>query len=69
MRNNIILTDCDGVLCDWEYAFTQWMHKQGILTKNANEYDVAAKFDIEFYQAKAKVKEFNDSAAIAFLPP
>ena len=69
MRNNIILTDCDGVLCDWEYSFTQWMHKQGIRTKNANEYDVAIKFDIEFYQAKALVKQFNESANIAFLPP
>ena len=25
MKENIILVDCDGVLCDWEYAFRHWM--------------------------------------------
>ena len=69
MNENIILVDCDGVLCDWEYAFTQWMHKQDILTKNANEYDVAIKFDIDKGVAKRLVKQFNESANIAFLPP
>ena len=69
MNENIILVDCDGVLCDWEYAFTQWMHKQCIYTKKANEYDVATKFDIKYLQAKLLVKQFNESANIAFLPP
>ena len=69
MNENIILVDCDGVLCDWEYAFTQWMHTQDILTKNPNEYDVATKFDIDKGVAKRLVKQFNESANIAFLPP
>ena len=69
MNENIILVDCDGVLCDWEYAFTQWMHTQDILTKNPNEYDVAIKFDIDKGVAKRLVKQFNESANIAFLPP
>ena len=25
ISDKIILVDCDGVLCDWGYAFTQWM--------------------------------------------
>jgi len=69
MNENIILVDCDGVLCDWEYAFTQWMHTQDIYTKKLGEYDVAIKFDIDKGVAKRLVKQFNESANIAFLPP
>ena len=29
MRNKIILTDCDGVSLDWEYAFDVWMREHG----------------------------------------
>ena len=32
MRDNIILVDCDGVLCDWEYSFTQCMNHKGYPT-------------------------------------
>lgn len=69
MKENIILVDCDGVLCDWEYSFTQWMHHQGIQTKNTDEYDIAKRFELEYYQSKRLVRHFNESAAIAFLPP
>ncbi len=27
--NNIILTDCDGVLLDWENSFHDWMYDNG----------------------------------------
>ena len=69
MKENIILVDCDGVLCDWEYSFTQWMHHQGIPTKVTNEYDIAKRFELEKPEAKKLVRQFNESAAIAFLPP
>jgi hypothetical protein len=29
MKNKIILTDIDGVCCDWEYAFDVWMREHG----------------------------------------
>ena len=69
MKDNIILVDCDGVLCDWEYSFTQWMHHQGIMTVDDMQYDIAKRFQIERRYAKTLVKLFNESAAIAFLPP
>ena len=25
IADKVILVDCDGVLCDWLYAFDQWM--------------------------------------------
>ena len=28
-KYKIILTDCDGVLLDWEKAFTEWMESKG----------------------------------------
>ena len=69
MKENIILVDCDGVLCDWEYSFTQWMNHQDIPTKNSNEYDIAKRFELDKLVAKRLVRQFNESAAIAFLPP
>jgi FMN phosphatase YigB (HAD superfamily) len=68
--NKIILTDADGVLLNWEYAFCCWMEQHGY-TQIANgnwEYDIAKRFSITKDEAKAKVKIFNESAAIAFLP-
>ena len=67
MKDNIILVDCDGVLCDWEYSFTQWMHHKGIPTVDESQYNVAKRFNLN--KDHNYVKEFNDSAAIAFLPP
>lgn len=68
--NKVILTDADGVLLNWEYAFCTWMEQHGY-TQIANgnwEYDIATRFSITKEEAKAKVKIFNESAAIGFLP-
>ena len=69
MKDNIILVDCDGVLCDWEYAFTQFMHHKGFPTIHTTEYNVGKRFGFTREQGHTFVEEFNDSAAIAFLPP
>ena len=70
MKENIILVDCDGVLCNWEYAFTHFMeHTKQIKTQNYNEYNVGKRFGVTKEQGSKYVEEFNDSAAIAFLPP
>lgn len=68
--NKIILTDCDGVLLNWEYAFCTWMEQHGyIQIENGNHYyDLAARFNINRAEAKQLVKVFNESAAIGFLP-
>lgn len=69
MKDKIILVDCDGVLCDWEYSFTQYMNHKGYPTSNDQEYNVAKRFNLKKEYGKKAVVEFNDSAAIAFLPP
>jgi hypothetical protein len=70
MKNKIILTDADGVLFNWEYAFCTWMGQQGYtqIDDGNFEYDVATRFNITKAEAKKNVKRFNESAAIGFLP-
>jgi hypothetical protein len=68
--NKIILTDCDGVILNWEYAFCIWMEQHGYTQiENGNHYyDLSERFAITRAEAKNKVKIFNESAAIGFLP-
>jgi hypothetical protein len=68
--NKTILVDADGVLLNWEYAFCCWMEQHGYTQiENGNHYyDLAERFQITREEAKVKVKIFNESAAIAFLP-
>jgi len=67
----IILTDADGVLLDWEYAFGVWMEQHGF--QKADEwqfkYDIGKRYNIEKDQAKKLIKMFNESAHMGFLPP
>jgi len=66
----IILTDCDGVLLNWEYAFCCWMEQHGyVQVVNGNHYyDIGERFGITKNEAKDKCRIFNESAAIGFLP-
>lgn len=68
--NNIILTDIDGVMLNWEWAFTTWMEQHGYTqVENGNQYyNVYERFGITEAEGKAQVKIFNESAAIGFLP-
>lgn len=67
----IILTDADGVLLDWEWAFRVWMLERGytLTEDNKSSYYLHHHFN-ELTQPEAKklVKIFNESAAIGFLP-
>ena len=66
----LILTDADGCILNWEYAFCTYMEQHGFTqVKNGNQhYDLSERFNITQEEAKAKVKIFNESAAIGFLP-
>lgn len=68
--NKIILTDIDGVMLNWEWAFTTWMEQHGYTQiENGNQYyNVYERFGITEAEGKAQVKIFNESAAIGFLP-
>ena len=71
MKNKIILTDVDGVLCDWEYAFDVWMREHGFNKQEGCQfkYDMGTRYGIEKEQATKLIRIFNESAAIGFLPP
>ena len=68
-QDKIILTDIDGVVLDWEFAFTQWMETQGHDLQNKNSYYIDKAFDLSSGKAGRLVHTFNESAAIGFLPP
>ena len=71
-KDRIILTDCDGVLLDWEWAFNIWMQERGYVQRpNAKDYyKIHDQFeDLTQSDAKKFTKPFNESAAIGFLPP
>lgn len=68
--NKVILTDCDGVLLNWEYAFTVWMEQHGYkLQDNVTAYDVGSRYGLTKERKEELVRFFNESAAIGFLPP
>ena len=69
--NKIILTDADGVLLNWEYAFRTWMAKHGYEEKSddPSTYDIGIRYGIPKAEKESAVKLFNESAAIGYLPP
>ena len=70
-NNKVILTDADGVLLNWEYAYTVWMEQHGhTQVDDANFiYDIGKRFGLESNNMGHRlVKQFNESAAIGFLP-
>jgi len=69
MNEKVILTDADGVLLDWLYAFDQWMMRHGFKIKNPNMYRVADRFELVDREGKMFAKMFNESAWIRKLPP
>ena len=66
-----ILVDADGVLLNWEYAFSIWMEQHGFTKLPGSEfqYEINQRYNIEYNQGRKLIKMFNESAAIGFLPP
>jgi hypothetical protein len=71
MKNKIILTDSDGVLLDWEYAFDVYMTQHGFNKQPGGnlKYNIGTRYGIDHEQGKKLIKIFNESAHIGFLPP
>ena len=69
--NKVILTDCDGVLMNWEYAMNVWMQSQGykIVEGGQEHYDMGDRYNLDPELKSRLVRQFNESAAIGFLPP
>lgn len=66
-----IITDCDGVLLDWAFAFDVWMAEQGYLRLPDTDYTFyqTIRYGIPEDEALDCVKRFNESGAVGFLPP
>ncbi len=66
-----ILTDCDGVVLNWEYAFNIWMEEHGFQQVEDGEllYNIGDRYNISKKQSSKLIRMFNESAAIGFLPP
>jgi len=71
MKHKVILTDCDGVLFDWAYAFDQWMkyHDYAIVPEYVDEYEMSKRYGIDKKEGKRLIRMFNESAWIRKLPP
>lgn len=69
--NKVILTDCDGVLMNWEQPFNDWMIGNGhsIHPDYATSYNMAKRYNIDEDTKSNLVKYFNESSRIGFLPP
>lgn len=69
MMNKVILTDVDGVLLDWEYAYDSWMKRHGYTVKATGDYRMDIKYGLERKESKKLIRMFNESASIRRLPP
>lgn len=71
ISDKVILVDVDGVLLDWEYAFTMWMEKHGYKVNPGaeNEYDMTLRYGLAKADKERIVRMFNESAWIRKLPP
>jgi len=69
-RKDIILTDVDGVLLDWESKFTEWMETKGFRPEPEQySYEMNLRFGLKKPHVKELIRQFNESAWIGFLQP
>jgi hypothetical protein len=70
MREKLIVTDADSVLLDWEYSFDVYANSRGFF-KDATvkpSFELAPMYRIKDEHVLSLIKQFNESAAIGFLP-
>lgn len=66
-----ILTDCDGVILNWEEAFHKWMIDNGFERNDGHrdKYHLSHQYDMSGGEISLLIREFNDSSNIGFLKP
>jgi hypothetical protein len=69
MTNQVILTDVDGVLLNWEDSFNRWMIQKNFILVDPDAYHVHTRFNIKKEESKYFVRRFNESAQIGYLSP
>jgi hypothetical protein len=59
--DRLILTDCDGVCLDWEYAFNIWMQEHGFTEVEGSKlsYDMSIRYNIPKEQVRKLIKIFT----------
>ena len=57
----IILTDCDGVVLDWEEGFSIWMEHHGHTKVEGYQYmyNIGDRYGISKEQGSKLVRQFN----------
>jgi len=71
MSDKVIVTDADGVLLNWEWAFECWMEEHGHRmdpAQSKNHYDMGVRYGFTKEDTRRLIRTFNESAAIGFLP-
>ncbi len=58
--NKLILTDCDGVLMNWEFAFNSWMKHKGYVrsSDNPDAYDMGERYCLDNQTKKLGCSNF-----------
>ena len=69
MKHKLILTDCDGVVLDWVFAFDQWMARHDYKIVGKNCYSMEEKYNLTEKEAYRLCRMFNESAWIRKIPP
>ena len=69
MNKNLVLTDIDGVMLDWEGAFHDWMEAKGFQRNGIATYDMHVAYGQKKSHVKALISEFNNSAWMCCLKP
>lgn len=69
MKNNIIVTDVDGVLVDWEQSFDAFMTERGYAKVDPEAYSIGLRYNIPISAGKRLIREFNESSHIENLTP
>ena len=64
-----ILTDVDGVLLEWEPAFTKWMNSKGYEVQTEGVYKQSTRFGIDQELSDQLTNRFNESAWMGYLKP
>ena len=67
--SKLILTDCDGVLLQWEDAFHKWMKVNGFEQVGKGHYDIDMMYHLPQGFSKTLIKIFNESAWMGYLEP
>lgn len=60
----LILSDCDGVLLDWDAAFRKWMAAKGYPVLRYDVYGVQGRYGVSREYGRELVKEFNNDVDI-----